>query len=912
MSPSTPTPHVAKERHPYGLEPKETATNERARPVPYLAGTRKLGLTWLGPAYNQRVEEVSEEQGGGGGKGTPEATDQVVGHNYFADVAGLLCLGAVDQLLEVWMDDEQVWRGNVRRAGAAHSATVTIEERGNLRIYWGTETQPVDSILAAFNHPAYRGQCYVVCEQLFFGQDKTQAPNVTLVVARGPAVPISGPRWIGADANPAHVAAEWMLNKRWGLGMPESALDLAQLGTAATAIGVDGIGISPLLAEQTSIREALKRLCEYVDAFPRFKGDKFQLVLNRQPLANSRVYPLVGEYDLTEPAVWGSEPWVETVSQVEVTFTDASARYEADSEPWTSQATEAIVGEPVKVTLDRPWATKRTTAWKLGAYFGRLNSVPLLSGRMTLRRNLIDDELVRRGDEIQAGGLVRFTTAAFARTLLLRVVKKTVNDDRSQAVELEVETDRYYAAVLAYVPDDVPGPDDRDRGPGPLLAGRVVEVPRNLAKDDPGVEDLSRPQFTVLAARRRRNDVRVKVLASDDGATFRRFGVSRHFCSYGTLVAALPRGRRINPAAEILVNIPVEAIDRNWPTVGEKGWWRGNFLAVIGREFLSVREIEVVSATQIKLKGIIRGRFGIYFEDHPASADVFLSRRSALMASTQPWIQADELIEWKLLCGTKFAFQPAADVTAFEASVVNTTARPIGPCNLRINGAKAAPFEYAGGGNIVVKWTSRHWMRHKLWQSFDDPYQPLKLEHRVYFFTAGGVEVFFSKVKDAARVQLFDGEFQFTMSNAALVAAYGSEPDELIVRVFEKQRGLLSIDFVEARVRKTGAGGTSAGSGALCYAPSGLKRLWATTNPEALIQDNFDLIVAHWPAIVFPHPTVTGSHARQARNRVKANFTAIATERSLTLHDVQGPGAAHPALVAEANFEAINEAWLIP
>jgi hypothetical protein len=57
--------------------------------------------------------------------------------------------------------------------------------RGNVRLYWGTENQGLDPLLATSGtvHPAYRGQAYLVFNQLFFGQDRTNAPNIEVQVA---------------------------------------------------------------------------------------------------------------------------------------------------------------------------------------------------------------------------------------------------------------------------------------------------------------------------------------------------------------------------------------------------------------------------------------------------------------------------------------------------------------------------------------------------------------------------------------------------------------------------------------------------------------------------------------------------------------------------------------------------------
>lgn len=308
----------------------------------------------------------------------------------------------------------------------------------------------------------------------------------------------------------------------------------------------------------------------------------------------------------------------------------------------------------------------------------------------------------------------------------------------------------------------------------------------------------------------------------------------------------------------------------------------------------------------VKLKGVIRCRFGVFFEDHAADAEVFITKRSVLLATSRRWLQTDDEVAWKMLSGTRWAFQTAAEVTAQPMTVVNYSTRSVGPANLRVNGAwNPSGYTYAAGGTVDIRWTGRHWRRNGLWQSFDTPFRPVGLEHRVYFYSSSGQEVYWSKVRDAARVELFDGEFQFVASPAAI---FGTEPDWFVIRIFSRVRGLLSADCLEARIWKAGSGAAPLASGALCYVPSGLRRVLFATNPEPIMQHNFDLVAARF-GLTLPFPAVAGAHARPARNRTQANFAHIATALGIPLHNVRGAGARHPDWVAEANWEALNLAW---
>lgn len=383
---------------------------------------------------------------------------------------------------------------------------------------------------------------------------------------------------------------------------------------------------------------------------------------------------------------------------------------------------------------------------------------------------------------------------------------------------------------------------------------------------------------------------------------------SGKFANYGTLHSDLDRGREFDADAEILLDVPAELVDRTWPSTNETGWWRGQCLAFVGNEVISFRETEVLSADQVKLKGVIRRRFGPHFEDHVAGAEVFVMLRRAVHGHALRWITEDDAVTFKMLAGTRWGWLPASEVDGQLIKVRNLTTRPWGPANLRVNDAVVPPFTYASGGDVIIKFHGRHVSRNGLWASFDDPYKPTGLEHRVMFYNSSGSVVWFSKVRDTRRVEEEDGKFKLTVENAWLVSIFGGEPDWFSIRVYEKARGLLSVERLSARIRRTGTGYASVGTGLLAWQPSGLLRITGCTGPEPILQANFTAVAAHF-GVTLPYPTVTGLHARQARARSQANFAEIASETGVAMHDVLGAGKRHADLLCDANFEALNLEW---
>jgi len=168
-------------------------------------------------------------------------------------------------------------------------ADITIEDRGNVRLYWGTESQAQDPLLATSGtvHTAYRGQAYLVFDQLFFGRDRTNAPNIEVIVARWPNAPwLPTPNSIEDDVNPVIPLWDLWTNPRYGLGLAETRLDMDALASVGEKLNTEGIGVSPVITRAFNFRPFLVELCECFDAYPTYDSQgRLGLALVRESAA---------------------------------------------------------------------------------------------------------------------------------------------------------------------------------------------------------------------------------------------------------------------------------------------------------------------------------------------------------------------------------------------------------------------------------------------------------------------------------------------------------------------------------------------------------------------------------------------------------------------------------------------------
>jgi hypothetical protein len=877
-----------------GQPPERTASQELGLPVPYFAGKRRLAARWLCEVIDQKAVEATEETESGGGKGGGGSEERTVGWDYYATVAAVFAHGPVDELEEIWIDGERVWHAGEARGEGEDSVEIDVEGYGTLRLYWGTETQEADPALE--NHPAYRGQCYGVFEDWYFGRDRTTAPNIELTLARKPVVPegmgAQGTLY-GWEVNPVHVLAELLTNKRYGLGFSPAALDLPAFETAAERVQDMGMAVSPLLAERQDASGLCAKICEYFDGWMSSGADGPLAVHVAGAPGDPASYPLLGEYDLTERPKIESESWNETVNEVAVQFTDRRADYSKDTELWRSKAAMlATGGEPAQVSVDRPWITKRDVAGRYAARYGRLQSVPRLTARITARKASVYG--------VEPGGFVRLTYQGYVTTLLMRVQQMTWPDADAQAVELDLATDRYTDAILDYQPDDPAIVESELIDPVPLHAVKFVELPRALA-DDFGQGSW----LGVLAARADAYTSRVQVWGSDDGADFVKLGGVRSFARTGTLAYAWNGYTYGNwllapDGFDIIVNM--DGHDRDWPAEAgsERAWLGGRFLVFINDEIVTYKTA-TLAGNLVTLHRIRRGLGGTPRQAHAAGSRVFMVRRADLPAvRLKPQWESGESIEFRAVSGTAAAMMPLSSTSGEEVEVMARRHRPHEPSGVRVNGDSTSPL-YSTGEDITIRWDETYFRAGEgFWARWDSPEDDPWRKALVVILTADGLTVK-RKIKVGAGSGDAIATGKTVYSNAQLVADFGGEPSSFAVRVYGRRQGWRSERYAGVTVNKAAPGyGTT----------PGLRDILRVIDPATVMQKNWDAIAAHWPTLVLPYPSTVDASEEDAPAQIDANFEAISAAGHINPAYLQPVAIGNrPRLRIQANIDAIRSAW---
>ena len=648
-----PKPNApASGNRPLNLDSDQLSTNQEAVPLPYFTGVARLAVHWISPAYNQRVTEVKEKVG---------KKETTVGFNYYADIAGALCLGPVDKVIAVIIDGETRWTGSlIRDISNPEYVEWVVGEYGTFRLYWGTDTQPVDDLVLKFSgttneevspdkewwefrdnypdkvwtqpeidnkkrtvtfgaipdeHSAYRGQCYPVMKQLFFGQDRTSAPNVELIVeraARAPGMTLDEDIQT-QGANSITTIAEILTEKRGGLNLNNAILNSSVLQTISNAFAAAPTKyyISPLVTRQQPARAVIGEIMSYFDGFARIKGGLIEVGY----FPHDGVVPTVTELTLHELA---GEPqiespgWEGTLNQVTIVGRDRTRDLKENAEIGLSQYNRQVTGEPRHEVIQMPFFVDRAQERAYADEYAQVVSLPEETGRVPVRKEHavnLDTTPLLPGDRF------KLNYQPHGLNQIFRVTNR-LDSGSDRNVELDFVAERGLFAT-PYTPplDSLLGV--QSLAPIPIVNARLVELPRKLAETE-------LTTLTVLAERPAADIIGNHVWYSIDDSTYDRIGLQTSFAIRGTLNAAID-----NAVTAIAITASGEDIVKLQPQSDEAKNDDSLLLFVEG-EVISIGNVTAQGSNVYDLV-TLRGRRGSSAAAHVISTVVWILPRIQLV-----------------------------------------------------------------------------------------------------------------------------------------------------------------------------------------------------------------------------------------------------------------------------------------
>jgi hypothetical protein len=669
---------------------------QQATPVKYLAGRGYLAGDYISPAYNQ----VSLPKKTTTGKGD----SQITGYVYFADFAQIFCMGGrvpVRGLRTIIVDSEIVWSGTVDR-GVAEYADVTVENHGTMRIYWGSDTQPIDPLVLTergvvpvdpdFNprdsstfpanaatggqithngrasgddnptaghydrHPAYRGQCYAVFKKWKLGRDRTQVPNIQVELIRD--VPFVGSTTLSSDDTGVPIAGvlfDWLTDDRFGAGLPESSLLTSSFTALATALAT--YRISPIISSQEQFRSVIGKLLEYFDGWLRRNGRQLECGFWSHGNVDTSGLPVLADDDFDSEPDLTPTGFGDTVNEVTVMYRDRTHHFNDYPQVYRDPNNRRIVGEPRPVYLQREWITDAALAKKYATEYGTLHAQPSTTGSLEVKRESLMSSGLKPGDRFV------LDTNTYGLAIVCRINEIEWPEDKATKAKMSIEAERgLWPSLYIAPPSDSPG--DFFTGAQPILNHRVIELPQGLKT--PGV---TTNQVAVLADRSSTDVIGFRSWLSADGTTYSIAAERNSFAVFGQLgsnySAATSNPDDTTGAQIFLFGADLSTIVSQSDAARDDN----TLLLIIDSEIMSVGTVTALGDGLFKFF-VKRGLYGTTIAAHTSGAACWLIFRNQIVPISNRNFVNGATLYFKLQPITAQEDYDLASVTAFTYAFV--------------------------------------------------------------------------------------------------------------------------------------------------------------------------------------------------------------------------------------------------
>jgi len=409
------------------------------------------------------------------------------GYNYYGTFAQALGVGPATRLTRISNGETDIWTGDIDQSSRdGDGKTVLTTTIGEIRFYWGRSDQLPDTLLQASQIdfgsgpvsllvPAWPNVIYFVANSVAFGGQPVP-PTLKFEFEREISLLTITAHTINSDAVIPEVIYDLLTNTMFGVGMPTAKLDAESFRTACETVITEGIGASPWLDENTSVREFVGLLLSYVDGYLRYEAGQIKMGLIRKE--SSAGLPVIDESTLADEPKPVNKGWNNTWNFTRLVYTDRDREWQGDAvETYEDTSNAVLTGEIVDEEIRLPFVTQRDVAKKLVKRKGLKGGIPAMTWELEVMPSL---------RYLMPGDLVKLSFAKRGiseRVVRIQEVNRSAKDNR--LVRLLVVEEITRDEANDYVPTDSAFTGIPDEFALVSTTPRLATLPAALKDDQP-------------------------------------------------------------------------------------------------------------------------------------------------------------------------------------------------------------------------------------------------------------------------------------------------------------------------------------------------------------------------------------------------------------------------------------------
>lgn len=446
---------------------------------------------------------------------------------------------------------------------------------------------------------------------------------------------------LGEDLNPAEAIYEILMNKYWGCGYVEDRVDVGSLIDLGVVCEQEKLGVSCLINRTAQANDYVSKILSHINGVkyddPKTGKLTFKLIRNDYDINTIKVF----DTSNTESCEFSRLDWSETTSAVEVTFTDASNKYDTGQFTFNDIANRLITGFYTSKSVEGEYFTTTANAMWLAKLTQLSNGYPLSAVNLVTNRYAYD---VTIGDPIKV---------SWEPYGLSQIVYRVTDIDYSNLTDGKISItaieDVFGFDKLLFEEPEAPKWQDPTDIP--------VSIGRYMFLEEPYESTRSLDSFIFAYAARPSNyDVRWNVWREVEGV-FINSSQSVLWSTVGRLSFGYIKGFEFDEEGFEFSTVGVDGEERIEEKILKIKTYPNTYtvtsglnLVIIDREWLSYSNIVKLDNGNYKATGVIRGIFDTLPEQHTAESIIYFveNRQSVAGVGNPVAFEGDSLREEKL------------------------------------------------------------------------------------------------------------------------------------------------------------------------------------------------------------------------------------------------------------------------
>lgn len=497
---------------------------------------------------------------------------------------------------------------------------------------------------------------------------------------------------IGEDANPAHIIHECLVDRDWGMGADPASLDLAAFQYAAETLFNEGLGLSLMWAQQSSIEDFIKEVIDHINAtlYINPRTGLFTIKLIRDDYVTASL-PVFNE-DNCVVSSYQKKSWGETTNEIVVTWTNPENEQE-ETVSLQDLANFSIQGNLVSDSRNYYGVRNASLAKNLCARDLRVASAPLTSVELEVNRDAWD---------LVPGDVFVLQYADYGvESMVIRVGTIDYGRDGEPTIKVSGVEDIFSLPFTDYAEPPQTGWVDPSEDPQPMAFSYLLTLPYFFVAANLDSAELS--SFTYPEAY-------VSILAAQTGQdTFSFDLLGQDFDNLGNpVVTSLGQKNCVGRAvlSTVLTRQATSSIT-SFSNLSGILFPNSNVFMVIPGTSEQESEICLISNYNGVSYTLFRGVLDTVPKTWPLGTEVFFFEKDSNTVDTTT-LSAFETSLYKLLSITSKGILPEASAPLESVIVSERPHLPQRPANCQVEGVRYTSVNISPLSDLDLAWSTRN------------------------------------------------------------------------------------------------------------------------------------------------------------------------------------------------------------